>query len=511
MAKSSFSGFSWFTRFVVGTAHHDILYGNDFASDRMYGGAGDDVFHSSGGRDYFNGGTGFDTVNYSGSSSGVDVRLYNGRGIGGDAQGDTYFGIEGLVGSSHGDNLHGSSANNTLDGGGGNDYLYGYSGNDTFIGGSGSDYMNGGTGHDIVDYSQSNGTVNLNLNTGEGYGDGDSQGDRYTQIEEVIGSAYRDFLWGDTSDNILRGGDGNDDISGWAGTNLLFGGEGDDHFYGNIFPGNGAQNTMDGGIGVDTIYYRAQSVNVNFETGIGSDGANGDTYINIENARGTIYDDYFTGKDGVNNLLNGNDGNDTFYTSTGENFYYGGRGLDKVDYSGSSSAVDIRLYNNNGYGGDAQGDSYNGIENLVGSNFDDRLRGNLAENTLEGGDGNDYLHGYSGRDTIIGGASNDVLVGGLGDDNLWGGENRDTFIFADGDGNDIIHDFSGGKNGGDRDRIDLSDFDIISWQDLRYGGNQGMREVERGTEIYNSQGDTILLEDVDIDDLGSGDFIFNSF
>jgi Ca2+-binding RTX toxin-like protein len=113
-----------------------------------------------------------------------------------------------------------------------------------------------------------------------------------------------------------------------------------------------------------------------------------------------------------------------------------------------------------GTGGDAAGDILSGIENLIGSNQADVLRGNGLANRLEGGLGNDALFGFDGLDTLLGGAGNDTLDGGLGNDILFGGLGDDVFTGGAGNdrfcfdvnsgGNDRIVDFQDG-----RDMIDL--------------------------------------------------------
>lgn len=65
---------------------------------------------------------------------------------------------------------------------------------------------------------------------------------------------------------------------------------------------------------------------------------------------------------------------------------------------------------------DAIGDKYDSIENLVGSNFGDKLWGTTGANNITGGNGSDLLHGYSGNDVIYGGAGADQLYGGYGAD-----------------------------------------------------------------------------------------------
>jgi len=90
--------------------------------------------------------------------------------------------------------------------------------------------------------------------------------------------------------------------------------------------------------------------------------------------------------------------------------------IDTADYSTSANGVTVNLATNVNTGGDAQGDSLTGIENVTGSNYNDALTGDSNDNTLTGGAGNDTLVGGAGNDTLIGGAGNDTLVGGTGID-----------------------------------------------------------------------------------------------
>lgn len=109
----------------------------------------------------------------------------------------------------------------------------------------------------------------------------------------------------------------------------------------------------------------------------------------------------------------------------------------------------------NGLLGDAQGDVLSGIENLTGSDHDDRLGGDGGANVLDGGDGGDILAGHGGNDVLIGGAGDDVLGGGEGRDRLTGGADSDRFlvggITTDLESADRITDFSGA--GAERDTL----------------------------------------------------------
>jgi Ca2+-binding RTX toxin-like protein len=50
------------------------------------------------------------------------------------------------------------------------------------------------------------------------------------------------------------------------------------------------------------------------------------------------------------------------------------------------------------------------VNNILGSDYDDILIGNLENNILDGGAGNDIIKGVGGNNTIIGGAGNDSFV-----------------------------------------------------------------------------------------------------
>src|SRR3546814_2851128 len=49
----------------------------------------------------------------------------------------------------------------------------------------------------------------------------------------------------------------------------------------------------------------------------------------------------------------------------------GGNGTDTAIYSGSPAGVDVNLASGTGHGGDAEGDTLTGVENVTGSNFND--------------------------------------------------------------------------------------------------------------------------------------------
>ena len=184
--------------------------------DRLYGRAGDDVLRGGKGADQLIGGDGIDTASYYGATTAVTVNLGAGTSSSGDAQGDTFSGIENASGGKAGDTLIGSAGINVLNGSEGNDVLRG---------GAGADELIGGTGSDTASYYGATTAVTVNLQTGTG-----SDGDTLSGVENVNGGKGGDSLTGNAGANALAGYEGNDTLRGGAGLDFLAGGTGADRF-----------------------------------------------------------------------------------------------------------------------------------------------------------------------------------------------------------------------------------------------------------------------------------------
>jgi Ca2+-binding RTX toxin-like protein len=317
---------------LTGTTGHDTLVGTDSA-DTIHGYAGNDFLKGYGGADTLYGGTGIDTAIYADSTVGVVVNLARGLGFGGSAEGDTLGEIENLYGSPYNDiftgddqaNLFlGLDGNDILKGGGGADRLEGGFGDDTFKGGGGADMLVGGPGIDTADYSSADFgvTVLLHANVGSF---GEAHGDRYSGIENVTGTAYRDHLEGDSGPNVLRGLDQDDELYGNYGQDTLDGGAGSDRLYGQR-----DNDRMIGGPGNDYFYVEdAGDVLVEYG-GEGLDRVH--TWVNYTLTPGAeveaLYPMNFFDTTSIN--LTGNEFANEVVGNRGDNIINGGDGSDML-------------------------------------------------------------------------------------------------------------------------------------------------------------------------------------
>lgn len=257
----------------------------------------------------------------------------------------------------------------------------------------------------------------------------------------------------------LTGTSGDDHLTGGSTAQLITGGTGDDSLY-----GGGGNDRIEGGADNDRLY--------------GDDGK-----------------DALFGGDGRDSLSGGS-GNDTLSGGTGGDVLDGGSGRDTASYAGETRGVTASLGWAKGNTGAAKGDSYRGIEGLLGTSHDDALTGDKGSNTLEGGAGHDRLTGLAGADTLDGGSGRDRLTGGTGADRLTGGKDADVFVFAKGDGKDVITDF----------RVNSDHIEFTSgpgrYSDLTIKDVSGVAHV--------SYGDIdITLSGVHAAQLDKGDFLFS--
>jgi Ca2+-binding RTX toxin-like protein len=452
------------------------------------------------GNDTFSGGSGTDTLDYSGETAGVVANLDTGSGTDGSGADETYYGdIENLVGGSGNDRLTGNYYNNRIEGGAGDDTLDGGFGDDTLVGGSGKDMA-----------SYASDFFGTTIDLVEGTASGWQGSDTLVGIENAEGGQGSDNITGNDGDNLLIGNGGNDTLSGGLGNDTLRGGLG--------------TNTLDGGDGVDVADYSDSSSAKTITIGDASGG--GDTLVSIEGVIGTNFadtvtgsagDDYIDGAGGADNISAG-EGNDTLVFDENDALLDGGDGnADVLTVRDGMKAIDLSLTNDSvvkhieivdlaGHGTQllklsaadilaldtdsdtpntlvVKGDSTDsvrlvgknwvetaetiagvdyrvfaldgatikveqgvgvgfllndgsGSDNDTGNDGSDEFYGNGGDDTLDGADGDDSLSGGAGNDSLSGGNGNDTLLGGAGNDTVDGGSGDDSV--AGGDGNDVL-------------------------------------------------------------------------
>jgi Ca2+-binding RTX toxin-like protein len=140
--------------------------------------------------------------------------------------------------------------------------------------------------------------------------------------------------------------------------------------------------------------------------------------------------------------VSGLGGNDTIYTSYGNDTVDGGTGNDTIQSDGGNDIL------------------------MGGAGNDTIYHGMYGSATLSGGDGNDWIVGNSGSDVENGGTGNDTLTG-VGRDVLTGDAGSDTFMigYSGPPTEDIITDFSSVQG----DKVDLTL--------LGYWDNSGFRPL----------------------------------
>ena len=429
---------------LSGGADDDVLFGRD-GNDELNGDEGDDLFYGGAGADTIDGGDDDDMVTYVRSGVGVNVNLTTGLGSGGNAQGDQLSNIEILQGSRHNDTLTGSAnadmligleGDDELCGEADDDVLVGSAGNDTLKGGTGADTMVGATGDDeyhvdnigdvvdenrfgeiqpgqdggtdhviaSIDWSLETGTQsaieNLTL-TGAGVrGTGNASNNILTANQASLPGGR---LNGRGGDDTLIGSNAAEELSGGTGADQITGFGGDDTY----FIDNLGDNIVEGPSGgTDSAQVLIQRFAL--------DATDSIERLLLDNS---VIDGELIGNS-LDQTVQGAGGNDTLEGGLGADTYIGEGGFDRVTYRNSSVGVSIDLTLPTQQGGEAQGDTFNSIEEIEGSTFADNLSGDDLNNSLIGLAGQDVISGHNG---LFGGDDNDTLNGGQGDDSLEGG------------------------------------------------------------------------------------------
>lgn len=409
----------------IGTGFADTIVG-DGADQILVGGAAGDRLDGAGG---------FDTVVYAGSAAGVKVNLATNILSGGDAQGDSIAGIEGVVGSPFADALTGDANANRLDGGAGEDMLDGGAGADVMAGGADDDsYVVDNAGDQVIEA------------VGGGVDIVRTSLSSLTLADEVEDLSYTGSGGFAGTGNAL-----DNSMYGKAGADALYGLEGDDKLVG----GAGA-DLLDGGAGRDQVdYTKSAAITVNLVTNVNRGGeAEGDRLVGIETVIGSNYADSITGGDDplMGDILYGRGGDDLLAGGAGDDQLDGGSGND-VLRGGTGNDLYV-VYEAGDQVVEAAGEGRDRIRTAatsytLGANVEELVYTGTIGATMTGNILDNFVVGSGGEDRLAGGDGADVLRGGAGGDVLDGGAGSDTVEYANSLGGVLVNLRSQSASGGD--------------------------------------------------------------
>ncbi|MBJ7312297.1 hypothetical protein H7U20_19125 [Rugamonas sp. CCM 8940] len=362
--------------------------------------------------------------------------------------------------------------------------IEGRAGNDTIIDSDGDDAVHGGDGNDSISYT---GSGNIVVRGGSG---DDKITVENARIADVDGGAGDDVIIDNGSSaatNLLRGGDGNDQIT-FASASTVEGGSGNDTLTesGNYI---NQASTLIGGTGNDRMTGALSSNTYIFNRGDGSDSildvgiASGRHYgtDKLVFGSGIVQTDLAMSRSGEDLVIKVNNLTDAAATDqiVVEKWFFsdGGYQIESFAFADGSSLTNAEVtqlgnaiygtdgadtltgaIDNNTIYGLAGNDSITdpgGADTIDGGAGDDVIidnGGSAATNLLRGGDGNDQIT-FASASTVEGGSGNDTLtesgnyinqastlIGGTGNDRMTGALSSNTYIFNRGDGSDSILD-----------------------------------------------------------------------
>jgi Ca2+-binding RTX toxin-like protein len=369
---------------VIGDDGDDLIRGTVADGDELFGQGGNDILEGGPGGDLIDGGdSDADIASYANADGPVIADLANPENNTGDAAGDVYVSIEGLLGSPFDDMLFGDAGNNIFmwTPGGGSDTVDGRAGMNTVlaIGGNGDDEFSlsaedgnvilryggdiaitatnvhvidvrGGNGNDMFVVGPIAALLNANTVMLDG-GDGDDTLNGLATDDNLIalGGDGNDTLIGGSAEDFFSGGDGDDTLTGNGGTDLLFGDAGND--------------TLDGGDGDDVLDGGADADDM-------AGGADNDTYF-VDNAGDVVTENADEGMDSV---------------------------VSSIDYALGPNVENLVL---------AEGA---GNLNGTGNELANTITGNSGDNRIDGGANADLMIGGDGNDTYVVDDEGDTIV-----------------------------------------------------------------------------------------------------
>ncbi|MEZ0224911.1 MAG: beta strand repeat-containing protein [Alphaproteobacteria bacterium] len=348
----------------------------------------------------------------------------------------------------------GTSGDDSLPSTTGNDTLLGLAGNDTLDGGAGNDYLLGGLGNDTFYVDNTLDKVIEGLNAGHDVVISSVSFTLAANIEDLTLTGSAITAKGNTLANILTGNSANNTLDGGLGIDSMIGNDGDDTYVVNV-TGDVVTESSGGSSGSDTVILTytnagaAQLINLS-------------TYQNVENLTVAGTGLFNLIGDGEDNILTGNASVNTLTGNGGEDTLDGGLGADIL----------IGGNNDDTYVIDNSGDSITdtgGTDTIItkltsgtytlGAGFENLTLFGIASANITGNDGVNILTGSAGNNTLNGGLEADLMIGGAG---------NDTYVVDD--AGDVVEEATVANAGMDK-VISGIDFDLSDTPELAFVEN----------------------------------------
>jgi Ca2+-binding RTX toxin-like protein len=294
--------------------------------------------------------------------------------------------------------------------------------------------------------------------------------------------------------NTITGNDGANTLDGGLDVQIdkLIGGLGDDTY---IVRNANDIVTESANAGADTVEVRVtgytMAANVeNLTIGAGLSGitATGNALVNK-----------MTGNE-LDNVLNGGNGDDVLDGGAGADTLAGGNGIDTVTYFHSGAGVIVNLQDNSGSGGFAEGDTFATVENLIGSQLDDILKGSTGDNSIFSGKGDDTIFGGTGNDRLYGEDGDDLFLSDAGADIISGGAGKDTVTYASSSAGVVVSLEGRTAIGGDANGDSLTSIENLTGSTF----NDSLAGGKDANKLVGGLGDDIIVGGAGADTLSGG-------
>lgn len=268
------------------------------------------TIYAGSGSNVLNGAAGNDTVSYTYATLGVSINLTIATAQATSGSGsDTLIDIENIAGSNYNDSLIGNSLNNALNG---------LAGADKMIGGNGSDIYYIDNSGDVISETNADATLGG---------------------KDLVNSYLSAYTLGSNIENLRLLSSGAANGTGNTLNNTIYAGSGN--------------NLIDGGAGSDLLAYTYANLGITLNLGLNSAQATGgsgsDTIRNFESISGSNYVDKLTGNGAANNLY-GNAGNDILDGGAGNDLLSGGAGTDQLSGGSGADRFDFDTLTDSGLG-----------------------------------------------------------------------------------------------------------------------------------------------------------------